>query len=114
MSNQLPVNTEMWLESVTHIDCPHCGQFSLPHDSAYATSEVYCPSCERLIWTLENGSDSDPRSDAGFMAWWFWFCFPGCLPDSSVFGPYTTREEAIDAARDYAGGDDDDETDDSK
>jgi hypothetical protein len=31
--------------------------------------------------------------------WFYWYCFPGCLPDSSPFGPYKTRQEAIDAAR---------------
>lgn len=31
--------------------------------------------------------------------WFYWFCFPGCLPDSRPFGPYKTRQEAIDAAR---------------
>jgi hypothetical protein len=31
--------------------------------------------------------------------WFYWYCFPGCLPESSPFGPYKTRQEAIDAAR---------------
>lgn len=35
--------------------------------------------------------------EAGY---YFWFCFPGCLPDSEPFGPYETEEEAIAAARD--------------
>jgi hypothetical protein len=32
----------------------------------------------------------------------FQFCFPGCLPESSPFGPYPTRQAAISAARDMA------------
>ena len=31
--------------------------------------------------------------------WFFHFCFPGCLPESSPFGPYPSRDAAIDAAR---------------
>jgi hypothetical protein len=31
--------------------------------------------------------------------WFYWFCFPGCLPDSEPFGPYKTRAEAIAAAQ---------------
>ncbi len=31
--------------------------------------------------------------------WFYWFCFPGCLPDSEPFGPYGTRQEAIEAAQ---------------
>ncbi len=36
--------------------------------------------------------------------WYWWACFPGCLPDGDPIGPFTTRAEAeIDAK-----GDDDD------
>jgi hypothetical protein len=31
--------------------------------------------------------------------WFYWFCFPGCLPDSTPFGPYDSYKEALDAAR---------------
>lgn len=31
--------------------------------------------------------------------WYFWFCFPGCLPDSDPIGPYRTKRAAIAAAR---------------
>ena len=27
--------------------------------------------------------------------WYYWFCFPGCLPDSSPFGPFDSAEAAI-------------------
>lgn len=30
--------------------------------------------------------------------WYYWFCFPGCLPDSESIGPFDTREEALDDA----------------
>lgn len=31
--------------------------------------------------------------------WYYWYCFPGCLPDSDPIGPYDTEEEALEAAR---------------
>jgi hypothetical protein len=31
--------------------------------------------------------------------WYYWFCFPGCMPDSDASGPYATEEEALAAAR---------------
>jgi hypothetical protein len=52
-----------------------------------------------------NGRDREAMFDAmidelGIEGGWFYsYCFPGCLPDSSPFGPYKTRQEAIDAAR---------------
>lgn len=27
--------------------------------------------------------------------WWWWACFPGCLPDGEPSGPFDSRDEAI-------------------
>ena len=35
--------------------------------------------------------------------WFWWSCFPGCLPDSSAFGPFKTRAEALADARESYG-----------
>jgi hypothetical protein len=34
--------------------------------------------------------------------WFYWFCFPGCMPEGDAIGPYKTRQEAIAAAQDDA------------
>lgn len=31
--------------------------------------------------------------------WYYWFCFPGCLPDSEPIGPFETEDEALADAR---------------
>lgn len=31
--------------------------------------------------------------------YYYWFCFPGCLPDSEPIGPFDTEEEALEDAR---------------
>lgn len=31
--------------------------------------------------------------------WFYWYCFPGCLPDSEPMGPYASYQEALDSAR---------------
>ena len=31
--------------------------------------------------------------------WYYWYCFPGCLPDSDPFGPFESEETAIEAVR---------------
>lgn len=31
--------------------------------------------------------------------WYWWPCFPGCLPDGEASGPFATEQEAIDDAR---------------
>ena len=33
--------------------------------------------------------------------WYWWACFPGCLPDSDPFGPFETEAEALADARDF-------------
>lgn len=34
--------------------------------------------------------------------WYYWFCFPGCMPDSDAVGPFETRAEALKAAQEEA------------
>lgn len=34
--------------------------------------------------------------------WFFWFCLPGCMPDSDAFGPYDSHDEAVKAAEEMA------------
>jgi len=35
--------------------------------------------------------------------WFWWSCFPGCLPDSEPMGPYDTEAEALANAQDDSG-----------
>jgi len=41
--------------------------------------------------------------------YFYWYCSPGCLPDSEAIGPFKTREEALKDARENAGTDDEEE-----
>jgi hypothetical protein len=34
--------------------------------------------------------------------WYYWYCFPGCLPDSDPIGPFATAAEAESAAQEDA------------
>lgn len=47
--------------------------------------------------TFELGADESPNP-----GWYWWACFPGCLPDSDPFGPFATEQEAIDNAQEDA------------
>lgn len=42
------------------------------------------------------------------VGWYYWYCFPGCLPDSMPTGPFATEADALADARENAGVDDDD------
>ncbi len=58
---------------------------------------------------FNDGTLYDQEDDAFETGWYWWSCFPGCLPDGEPSGPYKTEAEALadaqaDAAyeRDYA------------
>lgn len=102
MAKALPTNTELWSEPVAVVECEHCGPFDVPdsHATVVQMTDLHCPSCERQ--TVVSLNRLNMRT-----AFWFWFCMPGCLPDSSVYGPFETEDEAINEARNHAGSDDD-------
>jgi hypothetical protein len=41
------------------------------------------------------------------IGWYWWSCFPGCLPDGEPMGPFESEAEALEDARDYIGDDED-------
>jgi hypothetical protein len=85
---------EVWEDRVVEVTCEKCGVFCQPYDTVFATSTVYCPSCEGVI-------DSKPV-DTRNSGWFYWYSLPGCMPSSDLFGPFMTEEEALeDARKDY-------------
>lgn len=55
--------------------------------------EVFYAGKGELYFDPTDGSD---QSEAGF---YYWFCLPGCLPDSDPMGPFSTYDEALKAAQ---------------
>lgn len=51
----------------------------------------------------------DGGDECGGPGYYYWFCFPGCLPDSEPVGPFETEAEALEDARDGVESDDDSE-----
>jgi hypothetical protein len=97
-------DVEVWEDAVFIVTCEHCGEFEVAESIATADSDTWCPSCEReALCRL-------PKHPAK-TAWWYWSCFPGCLPDSNAHGPFATEQEALEDAQQYA-EDDDTEDDD--
>jgi len=41
----------------------------------------------------------EDRDDLGKPGFYWWSCFPGCLPDGEPIGPFETEEEAVKDAR---------------
>lgn len=50
----------------------------------------------------------DPSWERFSVGWYWWACFPGCMPDGEPLGPFSTEAEAIADAQggnDYDGDD---------
>ena len=56
--------------------------------------EVFALSPLEAAYNLANLDHADEYTltDAG---WYWWSCFPGCLPDGPASGPYATEAEAM-------------------
>lgn len=53
----------------------------------------YVPESEAVDWDWQD-------MGAGAEGWYWWTCFPGCLPDGDPSGPYGTEAEALADAQD--------------
>ena len=85
---------EVWEAEVYEYDCKRCGESELDADSATVDPNgAVCPMCER------QGPGEGTLVRTGRKAWFYWFCFPGCLPESDTHGPFETEEEALGDAR---------------
>jgi hypothetical protein len=60
-------------------------RFPLMHMSSRAREKA-------LAWAVESSGATG--------GWFWWSCFPGCLPDGPAIGPFKTKQEALEDARD--------------
>lgn len=64
--------------------------------------EVFFMTPEEAIRHTEQSDDDSLGYEPG---WYYWFCFPGCLPDSEPIGPFGTEQEALEDAQEGSGDD---------
>lgn len=88
---------EVWEDTITVITS-NCGVFRVGRNSEAARG--FCPSCDRATCvhdiTVDDDSGIVHTTEKG---WFYWFCLPGCLPDSEPMGPFETEAEALSDAR---------------
>lgn len=58
---------------------------------------------EEMDNTNENTDEEWISASVRLVGWYYWSCFPGCLPDSDPVGPFDTEDAAITAMRDEFG-----------
>ena len=59
----------------------------------------YATAVEARQMSAEWGDDFDGDGEAFTAGWYWWSCFPGCLPDGEPQGPFATEAEALADAR---------------
>lgn len=47
------------------------------------------------VFYLDEGEQYDDEGEALPEGWYYWYCFPGCLPDSDPIGPFESEQSAI-------------------
>lgn len=92
----------------TRADDPH----ALPNIETFVSTYGHCRQCGMLVlgiagyqhsqWqSCPDCSDHSVACGKGIVVilnktgWFYWFCFPGCIPDSDAIGPFSTEAEAI-------------------
>ena len=68
--------------------------FALPDIETFYVDDA---DVERMEQADEKYDDDHGIHETG---WYWWFCFPGCLPDGGPNGPFAAEEDALADARD--------------
>jgi hypothetical protein len=64
-------------------------------DQPYGSCEVFYVSPK---FAIECGAPYLDEDGLPMPGWYWWACFPGCMPDGEVMGPFDTEQEAMDDA----------------
>ena len=62
-------------------------------EHALPDMEVFYVSQLETIYNLDNLDHADEYTITQ-PGWYWWSCFPGCLPDGDPMGPFETENEA--------------------
>jgi hypothetical protein len=68
-------------------------------DAARESAPYSLPNIE-VFW-----ADDFELSETNESGWYYWFCLPGCMPDSEATGPFATVADALENAREMNGDD---------
>ena len=58
------------------------------------------PDLEVFYQDASGRTDSEHAHDRLAPGWYWWACFPGCLPDGDPIGPFATEAETLADAQD--------------
>ena len=59
----------------------------------------YADNDDVRFWNDEYREWEESTDSPYTTGYYYWHCFPGCMPDSDPIGPFATEAEAIDDAQ---------------
>lgn len=70
---------------------------ALPDLEVFYVSAGDFANADADTWHAERLAEDEytPTSCQNLAGWYYWYCFPGCLPDSEPNGPFETKAEAL-------------------
>ena len=83
-------NAEVFSANAVEATCRKGCVYVVPDIEGDVLASGVCPSC---------GAGIEYAEPIG-LRWFWWPCFPGCLPDGEIIGPFATEAEAIADAQD--------------
>ena len=60
------------------------------------------PNVEVFYMSEDEARQMAEYPDETEAGWYYWYCFPGCMPDSDPMGPFDTEFLAVEDAREDA------------
>jgi hypothetical protein len=75
-------------------------QFTNDTGETYGSFEVFYDDADTSPWS-DAPRNFDPHGEPVQSGFYWWSCFPGCLPDGDPSGPFETEQDAIDDANAY-------------
>lgn len=92
--------------SMHYSDPEHAGLGAVPGVETFHVGPTdwqgQCPQCEDLPSNAApayGSADMVEAHKAEHVGWYWWPCFPGCMPDGEAMGPFDTEDEALADAR---------------
>jgi hypothetical protein len=76
---------------------PNAEVFELTQQDFIRASEGSCQAI-RMKEEMETAGGNFEAA-ANLAGWYWWPCFPGCMPEAEPFGPFETEAEAVADAR---------------
>lgn len=77
---------------------------ALPDGEVFFVSSVQFMTANPSTWmndAIENNYNDNLTAAKHLEGYYWWTCFPGCMPDGEPSGPFDTEQEAIGDAQDF-------------